>query len=64
MHKGSCLCGEISFEVSGDLPKPTACHCSQCRRHSGHYEASVDVLRSSVKMVMGSGLVHSLMRPW
>lgn len=48
MHKGSCLCGAIHFEVQGDLPAPTACHCSRCRKHTGHYEAGTDVLRSAV----------------
>ena len=48
MHKGSCLCGAVTFEVQGDLPGPDACHCSKCRRHSGHYFASTDVPRSAV----------------
>jgi hypothetical protein len=48
MHKGSCLCGAVEFEVVGDLPQPTACHCTQCRKQSGHFEASVDVPRSAV----------------
>ncbi|MBI1404947.1 MAG: GFA family protein [Caulobacter sp.] len=43
MHKGSCLCGAVRFEVTGDLHPPDACHCSQCRRASGHYWASTDV---------------------
>ena len=50
MHKGSCLCGAVSFEVRGDLPPPNACHCSQCRKHSGHYWASTDVPRSAVTL--------------
>jgi hypothetical protein len=54
MHKGSCLCGAITFEVSGDLPQPDACHCSQCRKHSGHYFVSTDVPRSSVT-IHGAG---------
>ena len=45
MPKGSCLCGAISFEVQGELPPPDACHCSQCRKQSGHYWASTDVER-------------------
>lgn len=48
MHTGSCLCGKVTFEVSGDLPAPSACHCSQCRKHSGHFEASTDIPRSAV----------------
>src|SRR5688500_18584644 len=50
MHKGSCLCGAISFEVAGELPGPDACHCSQCRKHSGHYFASTDVPRAALTM--------------
>jgi len=49
-HKGSCLCGAVRFELSGDIPPPTACHCGKCRKHSGHFEASTDVARSRVKI--------------
>jgi hypothetical protein len=48
MHKGSCLCGAVTFQVEGDLPPPDACHCRQCRKHSGHYFASTDVPRSAL----------------
>ena len=48
MNKGSCLCGAITFEVSIPLPAPSACHCTNCRKHSGHYEASVDIPRSAL----------------
>ena len=46
MHKGSCLCKAVTFEVSGELHPPDACHCSQCRKQSGHYWASTDVPRA------------------
>lgn len=46
MHHGSCLCGAVSFDVAGDLPAPTACHCTKCRKQSGHFEASTDVPKS------------------
>ena len=48
MHKGSCLCGAVRFEVAGELPPPDACHCGQCRKQSGHYWASTDVPRASL----------------
>jgi hypothetical protein len=48
MHKGACLCGAVSFEVAGSLPPPSACHCTQCRKHSGHFEAGTDVPRAAV----------------
>lgn len=50
MHKGSCLCGAVSFEVAGELPGPDACHCSQCRKVSGHVWASTDVPRTSLTL--------------
>ena len=45
MHTGSCLCGAVSFSVEGDLAPGDACHCTQCRRQSGHYWASTNVPR-------------------
>jgi len=48
MHKGSCLCGAVTYEVAGDLPGPDACHCTQCRKHSGHFFASTDVPKAAV----------------
>ncbi|MBE0624657.1 MAG: GFA family protein [Burkholderiales bacterium] len=32
MHKGSCHCGRISFEVEGDITGAMACNCSICQR--------------------------------
>lgn len=48
MPRGSCLCGAISFEVAGALAPPDACHCSQCRRWSGHVWASTNVPREAL----------------
>jgi hypothetical protein len=50
MTKGSCLCGAVRFEVTGTLRPPVACHCSQCRRQSGHYWASTEVARSALTL--------------
>jgi hypothetical protein len=48
MKKGSCMCGAVRFEVAGELPAPDACHCSQCRKQSGHFFVSTDVPRSAL----------------
>ena len=48
MLTGSCLCGAVKFEVEGELGPPDACHCTQCRKVSGHYWASTDVLRTAL----------------
>ena len=31
-YKGSCHCGQISFEVEGTLEKAMECNCSHCSR--------------------------------
>ena len=48
MPGGSCLCGAVRFTVDCELPGPDACHCVQCRKHSGHVFASTDVAKSSL----------------
>ncbi len=52
MHKGSCLCGAVRFtvDVEGPLPGPDACHCTACRKSSGHFFVSTDVPRSAVRI--------------
>jgi hypothetical protein len=48
--EGNCLCGAVSFEVAGELHPPDACHCSQCRRWSGHFWASTDIERDALTL--------------
>lgn len=50
MHRGSCICGAVRFTVDAELRAPDACHCVQCRKFSGHYFASTDVLRSALRI--------------
>ncbi len=50
VKKGSCLCGGVRFEVTCELPAPDACHCVQCRKHSGHYFASTNVPRTAISI--------------
>jgi len=47
--KGSCHCGDITFTVTGALvSKASACHCTQCRKQSGHHWASHNVGRDGI----------------
>ncbi len=39
VHFGGCLCGGVRYRVGGALRDAVACHCTQCRRTSGHYAA-------------------------
>ena len=31
-YQGSCHCGQIAFEVEGEIPEVTSCNCSMCQR--------------------------------
>ncbi|KAI4845408.1 hypothetical protein E4T44_05629 [Aureobasidium sp. EXF-8845] len=35
MAKGSCLCGDVTFEYQGEPAAKAACHCIPCRKTSG-----------------------------
>lgn len=50
MITGSCLCGGVSFELSGTLRPSVACHCSQCRKTSGHYWSATQVTADQFKL--------------
>ncbi|MEO1143405.1 MAG: GFA family protein, partial [Pseudomonadota bacterium] len=41
--KGSCNCGEITWEATGEMREIVACHCSQCRKQTGLYYAATNV---------------------
>jgi hypothetical protein len=43
MVTASCLCGDIRIEISAPLGAVTACHCTQCRKITGHHSAAVPV---------------------
>ncbi len=47
-YKGSCLCKAVQFQVQGRLVPPDACHCTNCRKQSGHFFVSTDILRSAL----------------
>lgn len=35
MYHGSCLCGGVKIQVSGEISDIIHCHCSLCRKSSG-----------------------------
>lgn len=42
-HLGACLCGAVRFRTRGPLRGVVYCHCSQCRKQTGHYYAATNV---------------------
>jgi hypothetical protein len=53
---GSCQCGAVRFTLAQSPTEPTACHCTQCRKQSGHFFASANVPKSAVAIEGGEHL--------
>lgn len=53
---GSCLCGSIRYEVDHFERGVVACHCSQCRKTSGHYVAATKATHDDLRMISDSSL--------
>lgn len=45
---GGCLCGAVTYRVNGPMRPVVGCHCSQCRRTSGHHVAATAAARADV----------------
>jgi len=59
MIKGSCLCGAVIFEISGELTPIQLCHATRCRKATGS-AASPEMLASldSLRWIQGSDQVR------
>jgi hypothetical protein len=55
-YSGSCLCGAVAFEADAPLREVIACHCTQCRRTSGHYWAATSVPLDRFRLTRDEGL--------
>ncbi len=50
MTTGGCLCGAVTYVVNGPLRDVIACHCSQCRKSSGHHVAATSCHRDDIEV--------------
>jgi hypothetical protein len=41
MISGSCLCGKVTYEISGEVGDIVHCHCKSCRKAHGSAFSSV-----------------------
>ncbi|HUG07585.1 MAG TPA: GFA family protein [Acidimicrobiia bacterium] len=47
---GKCLCETVSFVIDGPARPVVNCHCSRCRRHTGHFMAATAASVSDVEI--------------
>ncbi len=63
-YAGSCLCGEVSFQVSGPIKSFQYCHCSRCRKVTGTAHASnMFVAPEQLKWLTGEESVGRFEQP-
>lgn len=55
--RGRCLCGAVAFAIGGPRASPVACHCTMCRRQTGHYWVSTNVAETDLAIEGGENLV-------
>lgn len=56
MVHGRCECGKVEFEIGAVRDTVTICHCSQCRRTSGHLWASTYAPYDQLIFIISEGL--------
>jgi hypothetical protein len=57
-HRGSCICGDVAFEVDGPFDRFLNCHCSRCRKATGTaHSCEVIVKASAFRWLRGEGSV-------
>jgi len=53
---GGCLCGAVRYRVRGTLRPVVMCHCTQCRRMTGHVMAATAARRADFELVAAEQL--------
>ncbi|MGC9418481.1 MAG: GFA family protein [Rhodovulum sp.] len=56
MRTGGCDCGRVRFSLPAVRDTVTICHCSQCRRTSGHLWASTHAPYDTLRFETDEGL--------
>ena len=58
MIRGSCLCGQIRYELDGGVELINHCHCSMCRKaHGAAFRSRARVRAADFRWVRGEELV-------
>lgn len=61
---GACLCGEIQYEISGEVKRFYHCYCQRCRKSTGTGHASNIMLKTdSFNWTQGEHLLSSYKVP-
>ena len=63
-HAGSCLCGEVRFEVEGEFEHFYLCHCEYCRKDTGSaHAANLFSTTATLKWISGADRIRQFDLP-
>src|ERR1700745_1253862 len=58
MLRGSCLCGEVKYEIEGPLRDVRNCHCSMCRKaHGAAFRTRATIRVADFRYLKGEHLI-------
>lgn len=58
MIKGSCLCGQVKYAISGNIGEITHCHCISCRKaHGAAFSSVAAVQKDDFEFTSGEELI-------
>lgn len=64
LFTGSCLCGGVHYEISGEPARFYHCHCQRCRKATGTGHASNLLVKpGEIKWTKGEELIRSFKVP-
>jgi hypothetical protein len=58
VHRGSCLCGSVRYELYDELGQFGYCHCRSCQKASGSaHAANAPIDRAKFRLTAGGGIL-------
>lgn len=59
-HRGSCLCGAVSYQLLTPPKAVSHCHCSQCRKgHGAAFASYASVPRDALRILSGESNIRA-----
>lgn len=60
LHRGSCLCGAVTYVLTSQPKAAAHCHCTMCRKHHGAaFATHASVPRTDLRYLSGEDLLSA-----
>ena len=58
--KGSCLCGSVRYQITGEATAFYHCHCQRCRKtFGGSHASNIRIAAQEIEWLSGESLIKS-----